>query len=233
MSNEQTVTIIQPDTSELAMPPALLDERKGLIICDAESHQAALEIVRECKRREKLVDETLAESITAANKTHKALTGLRSKLKKPYEQLRKPLEREAGDYVERERRRAEQEAREKARKQREEEEAAALAQAQEAADAGDQELADTILEQATTEAPVVVNAEPEVAKVEGVSGRTTWSAEVVDLAQLCRYAADHPEWIGLVQPNQKALDALARAQKDGLRIPGVRAKKKHGLAVRT
>lgn len=57
---------------------------------------------------------------------------------------------------------------------------------------------------------------------EGVSFTTRRSAEVFDLAALCRAAADNPQWLALVQPNQAALDLQARSLGAALAIPGVR-----------
>ena len=40
-----TITITQPDTSDLAMPPALNNQRLGLIIADKESQATALQVI--------------------------------------------------------------------------------------------------------------------------------------------------------------------------------------------
>lgn len=228
-----TITITQPDTSDLAMPPALTDQRHGLIIADKESQATALQVIAECKRREKLVDRTLEESISSAHHTHKSLTTLRKKLKDPYEKLRKPLERENGEYVREERRRAEAVALERAEKLRRQEETEALEMAASLERAGENDQAEAVLEAATTAPAPIVQAEPDLAEVDGVSTRELWSAEVTDLVKLAKYVAEHPEWASLIEPNMKSLNMLARQQKDALTLPGVRAKSSLSTAVRT
>ncbi|MEX3859676.1 hypothetical protein AB3X94_37435 [Paraburkholderia sp. BR10923] len=70
------------------------------------------------------------------------------------------------------------------------------------------------------------------AKVQGVSTRQVWTAECTDLHALVAYVAAHPEYLNLLQINQTALTALAKAQKKALAIPGVRAFDKGTVAVR-
>jgi hypothetical protein len=59
-------------------------------------------------------------------------------------------------------------------------------------------------------------------KVSGVSYREIWKAECVSLLHLVRHVAEHPEHLNLLQANGTALNQLARAQKSGLKLPGVR-----------
>ena len=68
--------------------------------------------------------------------------------------------------------------------------------------------------------------------VGGVSQRTTWSAQVVSMEQFITHVAAHTEHTHLLQPNSTALNQLARALKDKMRIPGVRAVPSVGTAVR-
>lgn len=59
-------------------------------------------------------------------------------------------------------------------------------------------------------------------KVAGVTYRETWKGECVDLMRLVRHIAEHPEHINLLQANTTAINQLVRAQKSGLKLPGVR-----------
>lgn len=59
-------------------------------------------------------------------------------------------------------------------------------------------------------------------KIAGVAYRENWKAECVSLLQLVRHVAEHPEHLNLLQANGTALNQLARAQKSGLKLPGVR-----------
>lgn len=101
-------------------------------------------------------------------------------------------------------------------------------EAAEAAESGDTGKAAELATAATTEtltaavitAPTLATEAPKVA---GISTRVTWGAEVIDLHALVRHVAEHPEHIGLVQADTKALNAMAKALKDTLAIPGVKA----------
>lgn len=74
-------------------------------------------------------------------------------------------------------------------------------------------------------------------KAAGVSGRQTWKAEVVSLAELVKGAAAALErgddsLLAYLQPNTTALGQTAKALKGATRIPGVRAYAEESLAVR-
>jgi hypothetical protein len=85
------------------------------------------------------------------------------------------------------------------------------------------ELKQARLEQAAAIVAPVVQVAPATQAVAGVSGRSTWKAEVIDLATLPR------EWM---LPNQAALDAHARATKGMIPIAGVKFTEVNGLAIR-
>lgn len=158
------------------------------------------------------------------------------------EQARKADEarRAAEDAARRERQRVEAEAREAERAAREEAERLAR-QAEAAAAAGDKAMAEQLAadakrtakagaEQAqdiamaaelVTAAPVpIATAAP---KVSGLSTRQNWKARCVDKMALIRFVAEHPEHQHLLDVNQSALNQLAKAQKDAMRLPGVEA----------
>ncbi len=59
-------------------------------------------------------------------------------------------------------------------------------------------------------------------RVEGVSFRENWRAEVVDKAAFVVAIASRPELVNLVDANPAALGHLARAHKSALDLPGVR-----------
>ena len=69
-------------------------------------------------------------------------------------------------------------------------------------------------------------------EIKGVSHRTTWSAEITDVRLLLQHClANWDQWGKLVQPNQKALNQLARSMKDSLDtiLPGVKAVPKSSI----
>jgi hypothetical protein len=77
--------------------------------------------------------------------------------------------------------------------------------------------------QALLEAPIVatVSVESVVPEIAGMSQRESWSAEVVSFQALVAHVADHVEFMNLLLPNEPALNAMARAQKSLLQLPGV------------
>jgi hypothetical protein len=69
-------------------------------------------------------------------------------------------------------------------------------------------------------------------KVDGLSGRTTYTAEVTDLAALVRAVAAGEAPLECLRPDDKFLGAQARAfKKTGLIYPGVQAAAQRSLAV--
>ena len=60
-----------------------------------------------------------------------------------------------------------------------------------------------------------------VPKVAGITQRGSYTARVTDLKKLVAWVAKHPKDINLLRVNEPALNALARSQKENLKIPGV------------
>lgn len=132
--------------------------------------------------------------------------------------------------------RAEQRRRdEEARRQREEQERAAAEarrQAEEAAAAGRAEEAERLQAQADVQeaTAAVIVAPPAVAaapKVAGLSIRRQWKCELPttpeDKAKALRHIAEHPEFLHLVEFSAKECNALAKAMKQNMVIPGLKA----------
>jgi hypothetical protein len=125
-----------------------------------------------------------------------------------YDQEQEQLRRE-------EQARLEREARERAEAER-------IAQAEQLkAQGADEETIDEILE-APVQVTELVVAAPTYEKSKAVVHRDNWSGEVTDLKALVKYVAKNPQFIGLLQINQTALNAQARALKGTMAIPGVR-----------
>lgn len=163
------------------------------------------------------------------------------------ERLRKEAERRARAEAE-ERSRQERE-RLAAEQRRAEEEARKAAEDQKLADAlaaesegAPPEEVEAILEAPVEVVPMVmpVSPAPVVAPViaaaprpAGISApRENWSAEVDDLHALVTFVAANPGMLNLVQANTVALNQMARAQKQLLKIPGVRPKNNPTISVR-
>lgn len=85
-------------------------------------------------------------------------------------------------------------------------------------------------------APIVAHVAP-VTKAAGTSTRANWKAEVTDFKALVIEAAKRAEagdefLLGMLAVDQKQLDVAAKAMKNNLNIPGVRAYNNASLAVR-
>ena len=118
---------------------------------------------------------------------------------------------------------AERRQREEIRKQQEETQ---LRLAAEAEKAGDPKRAERILSgppPAVLVPPVKLATPP--TKATGVTYREQWTAKVVNLTELVKAVADGRVPLEYIQPNQQALDGLARSLKDALRVPGCEATK--------
>lgn len=87
---------------------------------------------------------------------------------------------------------------------------------------GTKEEVDAIIEEAQTLPPPPVAARP-ITTARGASTRENWKCEVTSIIQLVIFIATHPEHINLLMVNTTAANQLAKAQKSGLKIPGLRA----------
>lgn len=103
-------------------------------------------------------------------------------------------------------------------------------QAETAQATGDVALAATLQATAAVITAPVVQAEP--AKVSGISSRETWKAIVTDKLAFVQHVAANPELIDLLLVDQKAIDAMARALKANLNLPGITAQPVESIAVR-
>lgn len=76
------------------------------------------------------------------------------------------------------------------------------------------------LEQQAGSARLLVVPEPE--RITGISFTKVWKAEVVDLAELVKAAAQHPHLLPLLTVDQKKLNEVVKALGSALNIPGVK-----------
>ena len=81
-------------------------------------------------------------------------------------------------------------------------------------------------------APVMApRVAPQYERAQGIAARKTYRAQVVSMIEFIRWVAQNPTHETLLQPNQSALNALARAQRENLRIPGVRVVVEDSIAI--
>lgn len=228
MRHEITV----PETADMeSTGKVIVAVAHAMVVKDQETHGQALEFLKSTAAKRKVVEEAFAEPKSAAWKAHKAIVELEKKLVQPCDDARRIVADKASQYEAECRRREEEERRRLEAEARKAEEDRILAEAEIAEAFGQDAVAEEILNQPVEPTPVVVPTER--AKVEGVSSRELWRAEIVDLAALVRAAANNPAFVALLMPNMPALNALARATKTLMNVPGVKAVAETSLAVRT
>jgi hypothetical protein len=108
-----------------------------------------------------------------------------------------------------------------------------MEEAAKAEESGDVEMA--VVHAATAEMVVAQAPVYTAPKAAGVSSTTKWSAEITDKAALLRYILDTENPmvdLEAITINMPALNKLAVALKDKMKLPGVKAVSKAGLSAR-
>lgn len=221
-----TLTIRHPDPAKmLANFAPILAEAASLKITDKPSADRAGELLRAIKGAEKFIlegDPTsgwegFAGHVKALDKEHKFAVKIRDAAVEPYRTGFATLNGNLLTYEAAERKKAEEAARIAQEAARRAEEDRKIQEAIEAKDSGNAALAEEILNEPVT-APTFTPVAPP--KIEGRSVRENYKAKVVDMLELVRWIAQHPEDINLVEPNMPALNALARSRKRAFKLPG-------------
>jgi hypothetical protein len=166
-------------------------------------------------------DETFNPIISKAYDAHKEALTQKKRVTDPLMQAETILKRGIGAYLAAERKRVEDEQR-VLREQREREAAEQREREIEEAEAMAAPIEEVraIIERPLRVAPVIVTTQ--APRVSGISASETWKAEVTDLLALVKYAAAHPNFVGLLAPNTTAIGAMARSLKSTMNIPGVK-----------
>ena len=168
----------------------------------------------------------------AAHKAHKTAIAAEKKLLDPLQQAETCLKRSIAAWDQEQQRIRQEEQRRLEAAQRKADEEARLALAQDAeANGATPETVDEILDTPVVTPSVV--AAPTYEKGNGVSTSVRWHAEVVDIKALCLAVAQGRASANLVQPNLPALNGMARAMKQTMNVPGVKAVSETTVAVRS
>lgn len=197
---------------------SLESEARQLVITTETEYRDADRFGKAAKALLAEIDAAFDPIIEAAHASHKTALAQKKKQSAPVEEVKRIIADKMGTWyraeqarVAEERRKAEAEARRIAEEE-------ALRVAEELAAAGMHEAADVAMEAPVVERVVVAEAP----KIEGVSYRETWSAEVVNLAELVKAAAERPELMAFLKADEVKLNGAARTYKNTYRIPGVR-----------
>lgn len=213
---------------------ANVEQARIIKVTSPESRALATDFLKGIKALRQEAETHHRPMIDAAHKAHKEAVAALKRIDEPLAQAEQIVKGQVGTYdteQDRKRRDAERRAQEEAR-QRQEAEALAAAEAAKAAGATEAEAEAILVEEMA--APLVVSAPaaPTPAEKQGVGTRFNYKANVRDMAQLLRFVADNPMFMNLVTPNESALNALARAQKEAFDIPGCRLVREPVVTVR-
>jgi hypothetical protein len=209
------------NTIELEQEVTSVPQRaKGMVVRTAEDYIAAGELLKVIKGLRAEVDGTFDPIIEKANASHKEAIAQKKKVEAPLVDAEAILKPRIAAYLqeeERKRREAELLAHKRAQ---EEAEAQQLADAALLDDIGETALANAKLEEKPYVAPVVLpKATPKVA---GISMTQRYSAQVVNVMELCKAVVAGKVPVLAIQANQPFLNAQARAMKESMNYPGVR-----------
>lgn len=211
----------EPDLEQEAL--SWPERARGFVVFDQKTYDvAARKLLALAEMRREIIQHH-AEPKQKAFEAHKSICAAEKRLLDPVAEAERIIKGSIGTY-DMEQRRIRETADRKAR-----EESERLAMEQREREIVEAEAAGAAVEEVTAmiEAPMIV---PRVAPMApaiqhrpaaGVSTARTYRARVTDIKALCRAVADGAVAHTLVLPNETALNALARAQKGVLSIPGV------------
>ena len=228
---EEGLTVIEiRNRLELAPAPISLDEARALAITDQHSLELAGDFIKTCKRMVKDIERQRLDITRGIDESKGKLIEQERKATAPLHAVLAILEPRYWGYIEEQRHLEREDQRrieEAARKQAEEEQLAAAIAAEQAG-ASTAEVEAIVNEKPQVVMPV---APPRVERMPGVSTTTNYSAECTDKAAFLKWALAFRQY-NLVDVNEPALNALARAQRDSFNVPGCRLVKKTGVRTR-
>jgi hypothetical protein len=214
-------TLVEESAPVVQQALAFPDQARALRISDATTYQTACEFLKGVKALRGKIADTFGPHITRAHDAHKSLIASKADAEAPLAEAERVVKAAliAFDQAESKARQAEV-LRLQAEARRQELERR-TADAQALMDAGECDEAQALLESDLNVAVVAIA--PATPKISGISFRESWSANVEDIVALIQYVAQHPQFVGLLQANQPALNAQARSLKQQMQIPGVKA----------
>lgn len=222
------LTEVLIDDSLVAEQNAIVRDAEALQIDGEPEYQIAAEFLLSVKDLAKRIVGTFADPKSKSYAAWKAICAAEKKELEPVERAESTIKRKMAKWEAIERQRREEERKKLAEAARKIEEDRRLALAIEAENAGRNSEAEKILARPT---PVPVIHVPEPAKVSGISYRTTYTAEVVDLAAFIEWVSKDIETRGhFLTPNQQAINSRAREMKDAFRLPGCELRENRGVA---
>lgn len=194
----------------------IISRVESLTITGQETQIEASELLKAIKTGIKKVKEKLDPICDASFKAHKANTGLRNELTDPLTRAENILKQKLSAYIseqERIQQKKQAEAEAKARAEEEKKRLDLEARAEKWEAKGNAEKAETLRFEAETVAIIPQVVQLESVKVQGIHTVELWGFEITDITQVPR------EYMIV---NELALNALARATKGALQLPGIK-----------
>lgn len=218
MSSIAIEPIAELDQKALTLP----EKAKAIKVIDQQTYDVAVEELKGIVALRKEIVEHHAPLKAKAHEAHKAICDAEKKLLQPVDLAERTIKSAIGTY-ESEQRRIEEE---RQRKIREELERQAAEQIESAAVEAESQGASVEEVAAIIEQPLIVPRvapAPTFQRAAGVSTSQTFAAEVFDIKALCKAIGEGKVPANYVSPNMTALNQRARADRQALSIPGVRA----------
>jgi hypothetical protein len=192
-----------------------------LIVKDDETFLSAGLLLKDIKSYDHEVDEICDPGIKRWYDGHRASVADKKKLTEPLREAEENIKGKLAEYnqkiqdkIEQDRRGREKAAQDKAEKERRD--AARLAEK-----AGDKKAAKEILNTPLAPVPVAPST-MEIPKVQGVSFRKKWNAEITDIKALIAAVAVGDAPSSLLKIDEVKLRAFASATRGNMNVPGVR-----------
>ncbi len=189
---------------------------RGLKIISPELYKITAERLKSIKGALVEVDEYFNPDIEKANSLHKSLTGKRKAFKDPLleaETLAKAELKRWDDLQEADRVKAQAKLDDAAKATETREKAKLEDKAKKAEASGNTEKATELRDQAAAVHVSAAIVQSNVEKISGISYKEDWTAEVTDKKLVP---------LEYLEPNMKALEAIAKATKGAIQIPGVK-----------
>ena len=210
----------------------MLQRAQALVIVDQRTYDAAVELGRAIKDLRAEAEAHHRPVIQAALEAHRRALEAFRRIDEPLKAAEAEIKRRLSAWVA-EQERLRQEAERRAREEAERAAAEALeAQLEQIEAAGAPvEVIEAVIRRAEAAPVMAPRVAPQYERAQGIAARKTYRAQVISMIDLVRWVAANPTHETLLQPNQSALNALARAQRENLRIPGVRVVVEDSIAI--
>jgi FtsZ-interacting cell division protein YlmF len=233
---EPTITMTVDEQKIAQTTHQLVEQARAVLVTDPASYQDAGRMIDALKVKKRDVVGWFAPMVDAAHSAWKTLTAKRATLTDPLDEAITVLSSRYATFAQQERARADAERRRLEREAQERErarlQAEANARAQEAdraraagfanqADELAAEAAQTRIEAANVQAPVLPS-QSRIADIKGPSVVARWTYEITDKAALIAAVARGDVSIEAVNPNTVYLGQFAESNKNTRPMPGVR-----------